>query len=167
MSPRTHYGEDVTQQTRRASAKENIDALTLAISVRSLPRMVGSLLSTQLTIQQLKVLTSVVVTDRPRTSDLASSFEVSLATMSKLVDRLVEQGLVERSPDEGDQRVRRLAPTELGRGVIGQIMATRPEMGADVLEGLDLEELESLERGLRAISRELQRVITDDRSTSA
>jgi len=29
---------------------ENIDALTLAVSVRSLPRMIGSLLSTQLTI---------------------------------------------------------------------------------------------------------------------
>ena len=141
---------------------ENIDALTLAVSVRSLPRMIGSLLSTQLTIQQLKVLTSIVVSDHSTTSDLASSFEVSLATMSKLVERLVEQHLVERLTDAVDQRVRRLVPTTLGRDVIGKIMAARPEMGADILDGLTIDELESLALGLRAINRELQAAATDD-----
>lgn len=141
-------------------ALENIDALTLAVSVRSLPRMIGSLLSTQLTIQQLKVLTSIVVSDRSTTSDLAASFAVSLATMSKLVERLVDQGLVERLTDVADQRVRRLLPTSLGRDVIGKIMAARPEMGADILERLTVDELESLAIGLRAINRELQAAAT-------
>lgn len=148
---------------RRAEALEKIDALTLAISVRSLPRMVGSLLSTHLTIQQLKVLTAIVVSDRSSTSDLASTFAVSLATMSKLLERLVEQGLVERVTDAGDQRVRRLHPTPLGRDVIGKIMAARPEMGTDILDGLSLDELESLAVGLRAISRELHAAIADGR----
>lgn len=40
-------------------------------------------------------------------------------------------------------------------------------MGADVLEGLDLAELESLERGLRAINRELQRVTADPRGADS
>jgi len=124
--------------------------------------MIGSLLSTQLTIQQLKVLTSIVVSDHSTTSDLASSFEVSLATMSKLVERLVEQHLVERLTDAVDQRVRRLVPTTLGRDVIGKIMAARPEMGADILDGLTIDELESLALGLRAINRELQAAATDD-----
>lgn len=157
----------VTHDSRRTAAKANIDALTLAISVRSLPRMVASLLSTQLTIQQLKVLTSVVVSDQRSTSELATVFEVSMATMSKLVERLVDQGLVIRVVDPDDQRVRRLSPTPLGRDVIAQLMATRPEMGADVLEGLDLAELESLERGLRAINRELQRVTADTRGADS
>lgn len=143
-------------ERRRAATLENIDTLTLAISVRSLPRMVGSLLSTQLTIQQLKVLTAIVVSDHSSTSELASTFEVSLATMSKLVERLVEQALVERVTDAGDHRVRRLHPTALGRDVIGKIMAARPEMGSDILDGLSLDELESLAVGLRAINRELQ-----------
>lgn len=149
-------------ERRRAATLENIDALTLAISVRSLPRMVGSLLSTQLTIQQLKVLTAVVVSDHSSTSELASSFEVSLATMSKLVDRLADQGLVERVTDAGDHRVRRLHPTPLGRDVIGKIMVARPEMGADILDGLSLDELESLSVGLRAINRELHAASQSD-----
>ncbi|MBT2486583.1 MULTISPECIES: MarR family winged helix-turn-helix transcriptional regulator [unclassified Microbacterium] len=153
----------MSDDRRRAEALENIDALTLAVSVRSLPRMVGSLLSTQLTIQQLKVLSSIVVSDRSSTSDLASMFEVSLATMSKLVERLVDQGLVERLTDIADQRVRRLLPTSLGRDVIGKIMAARPEMGADILDGLSVDELEALAVGLRAINRELQAAGATDR----
>ncbi|PRB58229.1 MarR family transcriptional regulator [Microbacterium sp. MYb45] len=152
----------MSDDRRRAEALENIDALTLAVSVRSLPRMIGSLLSTQLTIQQLKVLTSIVVSDRSTISGLASSFEVSLATMSKLVERLVDQGLVERLTDAVDQRVRRLMPTPLGRDVIGKIMAARPEMGADILDGLTIDELESLAVGLRAINRQLQAAATRD-----
>ncbi|MEV8176396.1 MULTISPECIES: MarR family winged helix-turn-helix transcriptional regulator [unclassified Microbacterium] len=152
----------MSDDRRRAEALENIDALTLAVSVRSLPRMIGSLLSTQLTIQQLKVLTSIVVSDHSTISGLASSFEVSLATMSKLVERLVDQHLVERLTDAVDQRVRRLAPTALGRDVIGKIMAARPEMGADILDGLTIDELESLALGLRAINRELQAAAMHD-----
>lgn len=151
----------MSEHRRRAEALENIDALTLAVSVRSLPRMIGSLLSTQLTIQQLKVLTSIVVSERSTGSDLAASFDVSLATMSKLVERLVDQGLVERLTDAADQRVRRLVPTPLGRDVIGKIMAARPEMGADILDGLTVEELEALAVGLRAINRELQAAAID------
>lgn len=153
----------MSDDRRRAEALENIDALTLAVSVRSLPRMVGSLLRTQLTIQQLKVLSSIVVSDRTSTSDLASMFDVSLATMSKLVERLVDQGLVERLTDTADQRVRRLLPTPLGRDVIGKIMAARPEMGADILDGLSVDELEALAVGLRAINRELQAAGSSDR----
>lgn len=152
----------MSDDRRRAEALENIDALTLAVSVRSLPRMIGSLLSTQLTIQQLKVLTSIVVSDHSTISGLASTFEVSLATMSKLVERLVDQGLVERLTDAVDQRVRRLIPTPLGRDVIGKIMAARPEMGADILDGLTIDELESLAVGLRAINRQLQAAATHD-----
>ncbi|MBW9110366.1 MarR family winged helix-turn-helix transcriptional regulator [Microbacterium ureisolvens] len=140
------------------SALQRIEVLTLAISVRSLPLMVGSLLKTDLSIQQLKVLTGVVVTDISSTSELAASFAVSKATMSKLVDRLVDQALVERVVDGADHRVRRLVPTNLGRQVIAELMAARPEMGADVLRGLDLAELEALETGLRAVNREIQRL---------
>lgn len=141
-----------------AAARERIEALTLAISVRSLPRMVGSLLETNLTITQLKTLTAIVVAESATASALAEQFSVSLPTMSKLVDRLVEQGLVERVTDLDDQRVRRLRPTVLGREVFGQVVGPRPALGVDVLAGLDLDELAALEVGMRAVNRELQRL---------
>ncbi|WP_157974692.1 MarR family winged helix-turn-helix transcriptional regulator [Glycomyces dulcitolivorans] len=136
--------------------RKSIESLTVAISARSIPRILGSLLETQLTIQQLKVLSSVVVSEAATTSGLAEDFEVSLPTMSRLVDKLVKQDLIERAADDGDQRVRRLRPTELGRAVVGQILGARPELGSDVIDGLTLDELRALETGMRAVNRELQ-----------
>lgn len=153
--PREGYGERVTNEDRR-EVRKSIEALSVAISARSIPRIVGPLLETQLTIQQLKVLSSIVVNETSTTSGLAEDFEVSLPTMSRLVDRLAKQDLIERAPGGGDQRVRWLLPTSLGRAIVGEILAARPELGADVIDGLSIEELRALEIGMRAIDRELQ-----------
>nr|WP_277605884.1 MarR family transcriptional regulator [Glycomyces sp. L485] len=117
-------------------------------------------METQLTIQQLKVLSSIVVRESSTTSGLADDFAVSIPTMSRLMDRLVNQDLIERAPDDGDQRVRRLRPTRLGRAVVAEILGARPELGNDVIDGLSLDELHALEIGMRAVNRELQALRT-------
>lgn len=142
--------------SERDEVQQRIESLTIAITVRSIPRIVGSLLETKLTIQQLKALTSLVVADGMTATALAQVFSVSMPTISKLVDRLVAQGLVERRVTEGDQRARALEPTALGRAVVGETLAARPELGGDVLAGLSLDELRALEVGLRAVNREIQ-----------
>lgn len=141
----------------REATLRSLEALSLAIAVRSLPKMLESLLTTSLSIQQLKVLSLIVTTDGGASgASLAQSFGVTMASMSNLVDRLVAAGLVARTTDAVDQRVRRLNPTELGRSVVRELMAARPELGIDVLHGLSDEELAALEMGMRALSRELR-----------
>ncbi|MGO4535111.1 MarR family winged helix-turn-helix transcriptional regulator [Leifsonia sp. 2MCAF36] len=140
----------------RGELLRHIEALTLAIAIRSVPRMLQPLLATDLTIHQLKALTVVVTSEEgAATNELAATFSVSMASMSKLIDRLVEQGLVTRSTDTADQRIRRVTATELGRAAVRQLMGERPELGSDVLGGLSLSELRALETGLAGISREL------------
>ncbi|TWX34133.1 MarR family transcriptional regulator [Frigoribacterium sp. ACAM 257] len=144
----------MNSRTRSLSA---IEALSVGITVRSIPRVLAPLLTTDLTIQQLKALSVIVTTDEGGTgAGLAKAFSVSMPSMSKLIDRLETSGLVVRTTDPEDQRVRRVHATDLGRAVVRELMATRPELGADVLSGLSLDELEALEIGLRAISRELR-----------
>ena len=141
----------------RETVQQSIDALTIAITIRSIPRILQPILSTDLTIQQLKVLSVIVTSEDGATSGgLVDTFGVSMASMSKLVDRLVAAGLTTRSFDPNDQRVRRIYATNLGRSVVRELMATRPELGGDVLAGLTVDELRALETGLRAISRELR-----------
>ncbi|ASN20047.1 MarR family winged helix-turn-helix transcriptional regulator [Arthrobacter sp. YN] len=142
----------------RDAVQQSIDALTIAITIRSIPRILQPLLMTDLTIQQLKVLSVVVTTGRGATgAGLVTTFGVSMASMSKLVDRLEAAGLVARSTDPEDQRVRRIIATDLGRSVVRELMAARPELGGEVLAGLTIEELRALETGLRAVSRELRK----------
>jgi len=141
----------------RESVQKSIDSLTIAIAVRSIPRVLQPLLTTDLTIQQLKVLSVVVTADDGATSGgLVDMFGVSMASMSKLVDRLVAADLATRALDPNDQRVRRIYATGLGRSVVRELMAARPELGGDVLAGLTVDELRALETGLRAVSRELR-----------
>ena len=141
----------------RRDLLERIDALTLAVTVRSIPMVLEPLLGTDLTIQQLKTLSVVVTTEGGASgARLAESFGVSLASMSKLLDRLVSQGLVVRSTDADDQRVRRVDATPLGRAVVRRLMASRPELGDEVLARLSTAELRALETGIAAVSRELR-----------
>jgi DNA-binding MarR family transcriptional regulator len=141
----------------RETVQKSIDALTIGITIRSIPRILQPLLTTDLTIQQLKVLSVIVTADDGATSGgLVETFKVSMASMSKLVDRLVVAGLTTRSLDLADQRVRRIYATNLGRSVVRELMAARPELGGDVLAGLSISELRALETGLRAVSRELR-----------
>ncbi|GAA2154974.1 MULTISPECIES: MarR family winged helix-turn-helix transcriptional regulator [Glycomyces] len=103
------------------------------------------------------MLSSIVVNETTTASGLAEEFDVALPTMSRLLDKLVRQQLVVRASDDGDQRVRRLVPTKLGRAIVAEILGSRPELRRDVLEGLSLDELRGLEIGMRAVNRELQR----------
>ena len=79
---------------------------------RALSSMAQPLISTPLTMQQLKVLTMIAIDpDRATGHELAAQLKVSVATMSGLVDRLVEHGMVSREEDS-DRRVRRLSAPE-------------------------------------------------------
>jgi DNA-binding MarR family transcriptional regulator len=145
------------KENRREATLRSLEALSIAIAVRSMPKVLQPLLDTSLSIQQLKTLSLIVTTERGATgSNLAASFGVTMASMSNLLDRLVARGLVVRSVDSEDSRVRRVHPTELGRAIVAEIMAARPELGLDVLSGLSEGELEALELGMRAVSRELR-----------
>jgi DNA-binding MarR family transcriptional regulator len=87
---------------------------------------------------------------------LIDTFGVSMASMSKLMGRLAAAGLVAKSLDPEDQRVRRIHATDLGRSVVRELMGARPELAGDVLAGLTVDELRALRTGLQAVSRELR-----------
>jgi DNA-binding MarR family transcriptional regulator len=146
-------------EEEREGALRRIESLTLAITIRSIPRMLQPLLATDLTIHQLKALTVIVTSPNGVTAgELASSFSVSMASISKLLDRLTDQGLATRATDSRDQRVRRVTATELGRAAVRQLIGVRPELSADVLDGMTTEELHALEVALQAVSRELTKL---------
>lgn len=149
-------------QPSRDRALEHIETLLVAISVRSLPHRVGSLLDARLTLKQLKALTSLAGTESRTLTSLAADFEVSLPTMSGILDKLVQRGLVERVENAQDQRSRHLRLTPLGHAVIGEIVAPEPHLGNEIVAGLELHELEALEVALSGINRELRHLTETD-----
>ena len=62
-------------------------------------------LSSDLTMAQLRVLLVLQAVGPSRMSDIASTLEVALPTVTGIVDKLVKKDLVTRQADPGDRRV--------------------------------------------------------------
>ena len=127
---------------------------------RALSSMAEPLISTPLTMQQLKVLTMIAIDPEKATGhELAGLLKVSVATMSGIIDRLVEHGVVRRTEDPADRRVRRLTVTPEGSEMIRGLLSTTGTIPVPVLDRMAVDDLRALVQGLRAIdkaSRELQ-----------
>ena len=82
-----------------------------------------------LTLTQFKgllMLAGPEGSERPRAvKDIAERLQVSLASVSRAVDGLTRKRLVTRIEDPDDRRVRRIAITEKGRRLAGEIVAAR------------------------------------------
>jgi len=64
----------------------------------------------------------------------------SVSATSRLLDQLVERGMVSRREDERDRRVKRVAITERGRTLIAALERERAEAQMVVMEYLSAEE---------------------------
>lgn len=104
-----------------------------------------------LTMQQFRVLMLLAADGPIPHGDLAHSLGVGLATVTGLVDRLVGRGLVERSDDPSDRRVRLVGLSADGADLLEQVGTAGREMRARMLSMIDLDALHSLERGLAAL----------------
>ncbi|WP_407160031.1 MarR family winged helix-turn-helix transcriptional regulator [Bradyrhizobium sp. STM 3557] len=65
--------------------------------------------------------------------DLAEVLELQPISLVRLLDRLVEQGLLERRHDPRDRRANRLFLTEAGRRLVDELDSLRDAIAADVL----------------------------------
>ena len=121
---------------------------------RAVSSLAEPLMSTPLTMQQLKVLTLVAAErDRATGHGLAETLGVSVATMSGLVDRLVEHGMVRRSDDPDDRRIRRLSVTDAGSSTLRSLISSGNRMPPQVLDRLSDDDLRALVQGLVALDR--------------
>ena len=145
-----------SQPTDRPTLLRRMDELQASFDRRALNTLAEPLLSTPLTMQQLKVLT-LIAAERGRAAghELADTLDVSVATMSGLVDRLVEHGMVQRSDDLHDRRIRRLSVTDQGSATLRRLMSSHNTMPTQVLERLADDDLRALVQGLVAVDRAL------------
>jgi DNA-binding MarR family transcriptional regulator len=109
-----------------------------------------------LTATQLNALTSLELAGALTPRELADVERVQPPTMTKIVAKLEERGLVQRSPHPTDGRQVILAATEAGRAVLAQFERARDEWLASRLAELAPEERDTLRRAadiLRKLAR--------------
>jgi DNA-binding MarR family transcriptional regulator len=125
-----------------------------AFERRALSAMAEPLISTPLTMQQLKVLAMIALDSGAATGvTLAGLLKVSVASMSGMIDRLVDHGMVRRSEDPEDRRVRRLTVTTEGAEMIRSLLSSAGTVPTPVLRRIPLADLRALLQGVRAVDR--------------
>lgn len=83
--------------------------------------------------------------------DLADVLELQPISLVRLLDRLVEHGLVERRSDPRDRRANRLFLTPSGRQLADDLDSLRDAIATDVLQGVSAAALESSLKTLRDV----------------
>lgn len=105
-----------------------------------------------ITVKQLKVMLILSQRGSETVTELAHKLGVHISTVTGILDRLVQQKLVQREEDPEDRRhvISRLTPE--GEKVLHRLYyGVGQEDLIKRLESIDLEDLRALERGLRAV----------------
>jgi DNA-binding MarR family transcriptional regulator len=106
-----------------------------------------------LTITQLSALTSLELNGALTPRELADAERVQPPTLTKIVAKLEERGLVQRTPHPTDGRQVILAATESGRAVILEHRRARDAWLAKQLAALTPEERETLGKAAEILGR--------------
>jgi len=69
-------------------------------------------------------------------SELAELMEMQPITLTRLIDKLCDNGWIERRGDETDRRVNRLYLKKAARPLLGKLAGLRSELTATALEGI-------------------------------
>jgi DNA-binding MarR family transcriptional regulator len=114
----------------------------------------------QVSLVHLNVLTLLEATGPLPMSRLAEALDISVASVTGVVDRMEARGLVERRRDADDRRVILVHPAAGGQRLFAEIDAKRRSGLAKLLQRLADDELTGLltgHRALRAARSELTR----------
>jgi DNA-binding MarR family transcriptional regulator len=140
------------------SVAERMSAEQLAISLREAitrlnrrvrqARPIGDL-----TFSQLSALTSLQLAGALTPRELADVERVQPPTMTKIIGKLEDRGLVARTPHPTDRRQVILAATEQGRAVYAQFEKARNEWLAKQLAELTPDERDTLERAAQILQQ--------------
>jgi len=76
--------------------------------------------------------------------DIAKRLRIEGPTMTRMLDTLEADGLVERLPDPGDRRTKQLRVTPAGEKVLEQIFAIADELRERLLDGIAPEAMDEL-----------------------
>ncbi len=112
-----------------------------------------------MTWAQWAVLARVERQEGLKQSELAEHLDIQPITLTRLIDRLCEHGLIERRADPHDRRAKRLYLTAAARPLLDRLWTMGNELLADVLAGVDDAELRELIARLATIRGNLRAII--------
>jgi len=92
-------------------------------------------------------------------TELADVLDLQPITLTRLLDKLSDSGLIERRPDPGDRRAKRLFLTPAARPLLKRLAELGEETMTSSLAGIDPESIEKMVSQLALVKENLRRLI--------
>lgn len=127
-----------------------------AIAMAMVRRRLDPMTQMALPIQQLKLMLLVCAGPSKTSQDLARELGVGAATMTGLIDRLVERGLLVRVPVPQDRRVRQIEATDAGSKLARDVTSFDHGHVRQIVDRLSTDELAALSTGMAAVRRAIE-----------
>jgi DNA-binding MarR family transcriptional regulator len=92
-------------------------------------------------------------------AELAEMLDLQPITLTRLLDRLCDNGLIERRPDPNDRRAKRLYLTAAARPLLERLGDLGEEMMATALAGVRREDVERMVTQFATVKENLRQAI--------
>src|ERR1700683_2005377 len=112
-----------------------------------------------MTRAQWAVLVRVDRSEGLNQSELADTLDLQPITLTRLLDKLCDSGLIERRPDPADRRAKRLFLTPAARPLLEQLSVLGEETMTDTLAGVDRSGGAQMISNLAVVKDNLRRLI--------
>ena len=108
---------------------------------------------------QWAVLLRIDRTEGLKQSELAEMLDLQPISLTRLLDRLAHNGLIERRSDPNDRRANRLYLKPAAKPLLGRLSELGADMMETVLEGLDAKAVDRMLKELGVLKDNLRRAI--------
>ena len=112
-----------------------------------------------ITRAQWAVLAKVERSEGMKQTELAEQLEMQPITLTRLIDKLCDNGWIERRGDNNDRRVNRLYLKKAARPLLGKLAGLKSEITAAALAGISPTEAERLVAQLESIKENVRNAL--------
>ncbi|MBV9458185.1 MAG: MarR family transcriptional regulator [Bradyrhizobium sp.] len=112
-----------------------------------------------ITRAQWAVLAKVERGEGMKQTELAEQLEMQPITLTRLIDKLCDNGWIERRGDDSDRRVNRLYLKKAARPLLGKLAGLKSEITAAALEGISPADAERLVAQLESIKENVRNAL--------
>lgn len=109
-----------------------------------------------LTLARARALFALTKKDGLNQRELADELDIETPTIVRLLDGMEKQGFIERRVEVSDRRAKQIYMTELGRTIADEILKLADEIRAEVLQGVDADEVAAALKVIRTIADNVQ-----------
>ena len=118
---------------------------------RSMRRFLQYARKSNLSLSMIGALFHLHQREKAGVTDLGDHLGVTSAAASQMLERLVQQGLIQRSEDPEDRRVKQIVLTEQGCQVLEEGLRARQDWLVDLVEALSPMEQEHITSALEIL----------------